>query len=173
VREKEAGTLEQLLVSPIKPYQLIIGKLLPFVLIGVIDATIVLAIARYWFDVPFRGSVTLMYAFSGLFVLTTLGLGLFVSTVSRTQQQAMMTAQFFFFMPFIFLSGFAFPIENMPKVIQYITYVIPLRYFIVIIRGIFLKGVGFEELWGQGLALLVFGVVILALAVLRFRRKLG
>lgn len=173
VREKEAGTLEQLLVTPIKPYQLIIGKLLPFVLIGVVDVAIVLTIARYWFGVPFRGSVILMYAFSGLFVLSTLGLGLFVSTVSRTQQQAMMTAQFFFFMPFIFLSGFTFPIENMPRIIQYLTYVIPLRYFIVIIRGIFLKGVGFAELWDQALALLIFGVVILALAVLRFRRKLG
>ena len=173
VREKEAGTLEQLLVTPIKPYQLIIGKLLPFVLIAAVDVAIVLAIARYWFDVPMRGSVWLMFAFSGLFVLSTLGLGLFVSTVSRTQQQAMMTAQFFFFMPFIFLSGFTFPIESMPRLIQYLTYIIPLRYFIVIIRGIFLKGIGFAELWDQALALLVFGVVILTLAVMRFRRKLG
>ncbi|MBI4548921.1 MAG: ABC transporter permease [Ignavibacteriae bacterium] len=173
VKEKEIGTLEQLLVTPIKPYQLIIGKLLPFVIIGAIDVTFVLAVARFWFDVPLQGSVLLLYGLSGLFVLTTLGLGLFVSTISRTQQQAMMTAQFFFFMPFIFLSGFAFPIENMPAIIQYITYVIPLRYFIVIIRGIFLKGVGIGELWTQALPLVIFGVIILTLSVLRFRRKLG
>jgi ABC-2 type transport system permease protein len=173
VKEKEAGTLEQLLVTPIKPYQLIIGKLIPFVIIGAVDVTIVLAVARFWFEVPMRGSLLLLYGLCGLFVLTTLGLGLFVSTISRTQQQAMMTAQFFIFMPFIFFSGFTFPIENMPTLIQYITYVIPLRYFITIIRGIFLKGDGIAELWTQALALLAFGVVILTLSVLRFKRKLG
>lgn len=173
VKEKETGTLEQLLVTPIKPYQLILGKLLPFVIIGAIDVTLVLAVARFWFGVPFRGSILLMYGLSGLFVLTTLGLGLFVSTISRTQQQAMMTAQFFILMPFIFLSGFAFPIENMPAVIQYITYLIPLRYFITIIRGIFLKGVGIEHLWYQAVPLVIFGVAILTLSVLRFRKRLG
>lgn len=173
VKEKEAGTLEQLLVTPIKAYQLIVGKLIPFVIIGVIDVTIVLTVARYWFEVPLRGSILLLYGLCGLFVLTTLGLGLFVSTISKTQQQAMMTAQFFIFMPFIFFSGFAFPIENMPTIIQYITYVIPLRYFITIIRGIFLKGDGIAELWTQALALLAFGVVILTLSVMRFRKKLG
>ncbi|MBI3192973.1 MAG: ABC transporter permease, partial [Ignavibacteriae bacterium] len=136
VKEKESGTLEQLLVTPIKPYQLMLGKLLPFVLIGLIDVTIVLTVARYWFEVPMRGNYLLLYGLSGLFVLTTLGLGLFVSTISRNQQQAMMTAQFFIFLPFIYLSGFAFPIENMPQVIQYITYIIPLRYYITIIRGV-------------------------------------
>ena len=115
----------------------------------------------------------LLYGLSGLFILTTLGLGLFVSTISRTQQQAMMTAQFFIFMPFIFLSGFTFPIENMPQWVQAITYFLPLRYFITIIRGIFLKGVGIAELWPQALALLVFGVVILSLSVMRFRKRLG
>ena len=173
VKEKEAGTLEQLLVTPIKPYQLIIGKLIPFVIIGAVDVTIVLTVARFWFEVPMRGSVLLLYGLCGLFVLTTLVLGLFVSTISRTQQQAMMTAQFFIFMPFMFLSGFTFPIENMPQVIQYLTYIIPLRYFITIIRGIFLKGDGIAELWTQALALLVFGIVILTLSVLRFRKKLG
>lgn len=172
VREKEIGTLEQLLVTPIKPYQLIIGKLLPFAILGAIDVTLVLTVARLWFEVPMRGSVILLYGLSGLFIMTTLGLGLFISTISRTQQQALMTAQFFIFMPFIFLSGFIFPIENMPQWIQAITYVIPLRYFIVIIRGIFLKGTGIAELWPQALALLTFGVLILSLSVARFRKRL-
>ena len=173
VKEKEIGTLEQLMVTPIKPYQLIIGKLLPFVLIAAVDVALVIVVARFWFGVPLRGSILLLLGLSGLFVLTTLGLGLFVSTISKTQQQAMMTAQFFFFMPFIFFSGFTFPIENMPKLIQYVTYLIPLRYYIVIIRGIFLKGVGIAELWTQALALLVFGVVILSLSVWRFRKRLS
>ena len=173
VKEKELGTLEQLMVTPIQPYQLIIGKLLPFVIIGAIDVTLVLTVARFWFGVPMRGHVLTLYGLSGLFILTTLGLGLFVSTISRTQQQAMMTAQFFIFMPFTFLSGFTFPIENMPSWVQALTYIIPLRYFIVIIRGIFLKGVGIAELWPQALALLVFGVSILTFSVLRFRKRLG
>jgi ABC-2 type transport system permease protein len=173
VREKEIGTLEQLMVTPIRPSQLIIGKLLPFVIIAAFEVALVLVVARFWFGVPLQGSVLLLLALSGLFVLTTLGLGLFVSTISRTQQQAMMTAQFFFFMPFIFLSGFAFPIENMPSFIRVCTYAIPLRYFIVIIRGVFLKGVGIAELWPQALALFCFGVVILTLSVLRFRKRLG
>jgi len=172
VREKESGTLEQLLVTPIKPFQLIIGKLMPFVLIGIADVTLVLTVARFWFDVPLRGSVILLYMMSGVFVLTTLGLGLFISTISKTQQQAMMTAQFFIFMPSIFLSGFTFPIQNMPQSIQYVTYVIPLRYFMEIIRGIFLKGDGIAELWPQGLALLTFGIIILTLSILRFHKRL-
>jgi ABC-2 type transport system permease protein len=172
VKEKEIGTLEQLMVTPIKPHQLIIGKLLPFVIIAGLDVMLVILVARFWFDVPLQGSVALLLALSGLFVLTTLGLGLFVSTISKTQQQAMMTAQFFFFMPFMFLSGFAFPIENMPQAIQYITYLIPLRYFIVIIRGVFLKGIGIRELWPQAVALLAFGVTIFTLSMLRFRKRL-
>lgn len=173
VKEKEIGTLEQLLVTPITPYQLILGKLLPFVIIAIVDVTLVLTVARFWFEVPMRGSIPLLYALSGVFVLTTLGLGLFVSTISKTQQQAMMTAQFFVFMPFIYLSGFTFPIENMPQAIQYVTYLVPLRYFITIIRGIFLKGVGIAELWPETLALVAFGVAILTLSVLRFRKRLG
>jgi len=173
VKEKEIGTLEQLMVTPIKPYQLIIGKLLPFVLIAAIDVALVIVVARFWFLVPLRGSILLLLGLSCLFVLTTLGLGLFVSTISKTQQQAMMTAQFFFFMPFIFFSGFAFPIENMPKIVQYLTYLIPLRYYITIIRGIFLKGVGIAELWHQAAVLLAFGVVILSLSVLRFRKRIS
>lgn len=173
VKEKEIGTLEQLLVTPIKPYQLIIGKLLPFAVIGVVDIVLVILVSRWWFAVPLRGSVPLLFGLSGLFLLTTLGLGLFISTISKTQQQAMMTAQFLFFMPFIFLSGFTFPIENMPQSIQYLTFGIPLRYYIVIIRGLFLKGVGIAELWPQVVALWVFGTLILTLAVWQFKSKLG
>ncbi len=173
VREKEIGTMEQLLVTPMKPYQLILGKLLPFVIIGFIDVILVLGVAVNLFGIPLKGSIPLLFGLAGLFILTTLGLGLFVSTISHTQQQAMMTAQFFIFFPMIFLSGFTFPIENMPEVIQAITYIIPLRYFLEIIRGLFLKGVGIETLWPQALALLVFGVTILSLSVLRFQKRLG
>lgn len=172
VKEKEIGTLEQLMVTPIKPHQLIIGKLIPFVIIGFMDVLIVLSVARYWFEVPLLGHLLLLFVLSGLFILTTLGLGLFVSTIAKSQQQAMLIAQFFFFMPFMFLSGFSFPIGNMPIVIQYITYLIPLRYFLDIIRGIFLKGAGVNELWPQTLALLVFGVGIFTLSVARFQKKL-
>lgn len=173
VKEKEIGTLEQLMVTPIRPWELIIGKLVPFTIIGVIDVLLVLAIAHYWFDVPLRGSLLLLFGLSGLFILTTLGLGLLISTIARSQQQAMLIAQFFFFMPFMFLSGFSFPIANMPQVIQYITYLIPLRYFLEIVRGIFLKGSTMNELWPQAAALAAFGVAILTLSILRFHKKLG
>jgi len=172
VKEKELGTLEQLMVTPIKPYELILGKLIPFSLIAFIDVTIVLAVARFWFKVPLVGSLPLIFALSGLFILTTLGLGLFISTIAKSQQQAMLIAQFFFFMPFLFLGGFAFPIANMPKIIQLFSYLIPLRYFLEILRGIFLKGTGLAELWTQAVALLVIGVVVLAVSVLRFHKKL-
>ncbi len=172
VREKEAGTLEQLLVTPIKPYELIIGKLIPFTIIGFVDVIIVLTLARFWFEVPMLGSIPLLFGLALLFILTTLGLGLFISTIARTQQQAMLIAAFFFFMPFIYLSGFAFPIANMPESIQLITYLIPLRYFLEIVRGIFLKGSGINELWPQAAALLGLGVVIFTLSVLRFQKKL-
>ncbi len=173
VREKESGTIEQILVTPIRPHQFILGKLLPFTIIGFTDVFLVLGVAVNWFDIPLKGSVLLLLALCGLFILTTLGLGLFVSTISRTQQQAMMTAQFFVFFPFIFLSGFTFPIENMPPVVQVLTYAIPLRYFMEIIRGLFLKGTGIETLWPQTLALLAFGVVILSLSVAGFRKRLS
>jgi ABC-2 type transport system permease protein len=172
VKEKEIGTLEQLMVTPIRPYQLIIGKLIPFTVIGFLDVLIVLGIARFWFEVPLVGSLWLLFGLSGLFILTTLGLGLFISTISRSQQQAMLIAQFFFFMPFMFLSGFAFPIANMPPLIQYATYFIPLRYFLDIVRGIFLKGTGLAELWPQTLALTGLGAIIFTLSVLRFRKTL-
>ena len=172
MKEKEIGTLEQLLVTPIKPYQLIIGKLAPFVIIGFIDICLVLFVATFWFSVPIRGNLFLLFGLSTVFILTTLGLGLFVSTISRTQQQAMLTAQFFLMTPFIYFSGFVFPIENMPRIMQYLTYLVPLRYFITIIRGIFLKGVGISVLWPQALALLIFGIAIFSFSVLRFRKRL-
>ncbi len=173
VKEKEIGTMEQLVVTPIKPYQLIIGKLTPFAIIGIIDIVLVLLVATFWFDIPVRGSILQLFLLCIVFLMTTLGLGLFVSTVSNTQQQAMMTSTFFVMQPMIFLSGFVFPIENMPKVIQLYTYLLPLRYFFTIVRGIFLKGVGLPELWDEALVLFIFGLAILALSVARFQKKLG
>jgi ABC-2 type transport system permease protein len=171
VREKELGTLEQLNVTPLRRWELIVGKLLPYGVIAFIDVLLVTAVAVFWFEVPFRGSFLLLLATSLLYVLCTLGLGLFISTISDTQQQAMMTATFFFLTPMIYLSGFIFPIENMPRVIQYATYLIPLRYFLVIVRGIFLKGIGLDLLWPQAAALAAWGIVVLALAVARSRKR--
>ena len=173
VREKEVGTLEQLNVTPLQRWELIGGKLLPYGLIGMIDVLLVTAVAVFWFEVPLRGSFGLLLAVSLLYVVCTLGLGLLVSTISDTQQQAMMTATFFFLMPMIYLSGFMTPIENMPVVIQWITHIIPLRYFLVIVRGIFLKGVGFEALWPQIAALATWGAVVISLAVLRSSKRLN
>ncbi len=173
VREKELGTLEQLNVTPVSRWELIVGKLLPYGIIGIIDVVVVVAAALLWFQIPLRGSPLLLFVCSIIYLLTTLGIGLFVSTISDTQQQAMMTATFFFLMPMLYLSGFIFPIENMPSVIQQFTYLIPLRYFIVIVRGIFLKGVGVAVLWPQILALLAWGLVIIGLAVARSRKTLA
>jgi ABC-2 type transport system permease protein len=171
VREKEAGTMEQLIVTPIRPHQLIIGKLLPFVFIGLVEATFVLIIARGWFGVPIRGSVALLYVLCLAFMLNTLGFGLFISTISRTQQQAMFTTTFFI-MPMMLLGGFVFPIENMPRFFQVVSHAVPTRYFFIIIRGIMLRGAGWPELWDQAASLAGLGVLILALSVLRFHKKL-
>ena len=173
VKEKEMGTLEQLLVAPIKRYQLILGKLVPFVVLGFVSVTIILTVAKFWFGIPMRGHLVTLYGLSGLFILTTLGLGLFISTIAKSQQQAMLIAQFFFFMPFTFLGGFTFPIPNMPEPIQWLTYLIPLRYFMEILRGVFLKGAGIAELWFQATMLAVIGGTIFTLSVLRFRSRLG
>jgi ABC-2 type transport system permease protein len=173
VREKELGTLEQLNVTPITRWQLIVGKLLPYGVIGIIDVILVTTVAVFWFRIPLLGSPALLFLTSCIYLLTTLGLGLFISTISSTQQQAMMTATFFFLTPMLYLSGFIFPIENMPAVIQPFTYLIPLRYFIVIVRGIFLKGIGWSVLWPQILALLSWGLVIVGLAVARSRKTLN
>jgi drug efflux transport system permease protein len=173
VREKELGTLEQLNVTPLRRWELIAGKLLPYGAIGLIDVLLVTAVAVFWFEVPLRGSFLLLLAMSLLYVICTMALGLLISTVSDTQQQAMMTATFFFLTPMIYLSGFIFPIENMPRVIQYATYVIPLRYFLVIVRGIFLKGIGLTRLWPQAAALAAWGAVVLSLAVMRSRKRMA
>jgi ABC-2 type transport system permease protein len=173
VREKELGTLEQLNVTPLRRWELIVGKLLPYGVIALIDVLLVTAVAVFWFEVPLRGSFMLLLAMSLIYVLCTLALGLFISTISETQQQAMMTATFFFLTPMIYLSGFIFPIENMPRVIQYATYLIPLRYFLVIVRGIFLKGIGLDLLWPQAAALFAWGAVVLTLAVVRSRKTIA
>jgi ABC-2 type transport system permease protein len=173
VREREVGTLEQLNVSPLTRWELIAGKLLPYGLIGLVDVVLVVGAAILWFEVPVRGSLLLLFAMCPLYLLSTLGLGLFVSTISSTQQQAMMTSTFFFLTPMIYLSGFIFPIENMPAVIQPITYLMPLTYFLQIVRGIFLKGLGLETLWPQTLALLAWGLVVLTLAALRSQKRLA
>ena len=171
VREKEAGTMEQLIVTPIRPYQLIVGKLLPFVLIGLIQSALVVSAAKWWFLVPVRGSVPLLFALSLAFMLNTLGVGLFISTISRSQQQAMFTT-IFFIMPMMLLGGFVFPVENMPRFFQFVSFAVPTRYFFVIIRGIMLRGAGWPELWDQAAALLALGSVLLGLSVLRFHKKL-
>jgi ABC-2 type transport system permease protein len=173
VREKELGTLEQLNVTPLARWELIVGKLVPYAAIGMLDVVLVLIVAIFWFEVPMRGSISLLFAMSAVYLLSTLGLGLFISTVSATQQQAMMTTTFFFLTPMIYLSGFIFPIDNMPDWIQPVTYLIPLRYFLVILRGIFLKGVGLEVFWPQALALLGWGLAMLTLATLRSSKRLG
>jgi ABC-2 type transport system permease protein len=171
VREKEIGTMEQLMVTPLRPLELMVGKTLPFAVVGLVDVVLITAVALLVFHIPFRGNPLLLLLCSGLFLMTSLGAGLFLSTISHTQQQAMM-ANFFFSTPAFMLSGFAFPIRNMPIAVQYLTYINPMRYFIEIVRGIFLKGVGAEVLWPQMAALTVYGVVALGLSVLRFHKTL-
>ncbi|MGA2060710.1 MAG: ABC transporter permease [Thermoguttaceae bacterium] len=171
VREREIGTMEQIMVTPITPVEFILGKTIPFALIGFIDVGLVTLIGRFWFDVPIRGDLALLFLATGFYLMTMLGIGLFVSTVSQTQQQAMIST-FFFFFPAMLLSGFAFPIANMPEPVQWLTLFDPLRYFLVIVRAIFLKGVGMEILWPQMLALAVMGVFMLTLAAKRFHKTL-
>lgn len=172
VREKELGTLEQIIVTPLQSWQLVLGKLLPFVAIGLIDTFLITRLAMWVFGVPLRGSLLLLLGLTLLFLLTTLGWGLLVSTMVGTQQQAMMVSIFILMVPMIYLSGLIFPIENMPKAIQYVTYAIPVRYYANIIRGVFLKGSGLGVLWPDALALLAFGTTVLTLAALRFRKSL-
>lgn len=171
VREKEIGTMEQLMVTPIRPLELMLGKTLPFAIVGMLQVVVMTALALLVFRVPFRGSFLVLLGCAALFLMTTLGAGLFISTISQTQQQAMMTF-FFLFMPMFLLSGFSFPINSMPVPVQLLTYLNPLRYFMEIIRGIFLRGTGPSILWPQMLALLIFGVTILSASALRFRKKL-
>jgi len=172
VREKEIGTMEQIMVTPITAKEFILGKTTPFALISFVDVLLISLVGVYWFDVPIRGNLLLLLAATGFYLMTTLGMGLFISTVSRTQQQAMMSA-FFFQFPATLLSGFVFPIANMPEVVQWLTYFNPLRYFLVIIRGIFLKGVGVTILWPHLLALAVMGSIILWSASKRFKKTMA
>ena len=171
VREREIGTLEQIMVTPIRPWELMVGKTLPFALIGLLDAVMIAFIGVHWFGVPLHGNPVILLLGTVLFLMSSVGIGLFISTISSTQQQAQISI-FFFNMPAFTLSGFAFPIENMPTWIQYLTYVNPLRYFLVIIRGIFLKGNGLDILWPQMLALAILGGLMILLSSLRFQKRL-
>ena len=172
VRERETGTLEQVMVTPIRAWELMVGKLVPYALVASADVCIVLAVVLFWFKVPLRGSFTLLLFSAVLFLLTCLGKGLLASTVSRTQQQAQMT-MFFLIMPAAILSGFMYPIENMPEWLQPVTLAIPLTHFLEIIRAIMLKGSGVAELWGEILALAVFAVGLIGAGALSFRKRLG
>jgi ABC-2 type transport system permease protein len=172
VREKEIGTIEQLIVSPLTPFELILGKLTPFAVIAIMDAVFVTSVGVLWFDIPIQGNLLLLMGATFVYLFVSLGIGLLISTISSTQQQAMMST-FLFFLPANLLSGFVFPIQNMPRLIQFITIFNPLRYYIVILRGVFLKGTGLSVLWPQILVLLIMGIVILTISSLRFHKSLG
>ena len=173
VRETEIGTMEQLLVTPLTPSAVITGKLVPYALVGVVEFLTALTVVLFWFEVPLRGSFWVLALLTAPFILCCLGLGLLVSTLSRTQQQAMMISTFVIMMPQIYLSGFVFPIQNMPPIFQWITYAIPLRYYVTALRGVFLKGVGLDVLWPEALAMLGLAILILTFARLRYRVRLG
>jgi ABC-2 type transport system permease protein len=172
VREKEIGTMEQVMVTPITPAEFILGKTTPFALVAFVDVILITTAGVFWFDVPIRGNLLWLLFSTGLYLMSTLGVGLLISTVSRTQQQAMMTT-FFYVFPAMLFSGFAFPIANMPRVIQWLSLLDPLRYFLIILRGIFLKGLGPNVLWPQMVALAILGATTLWLAVKRFRKTLA
>lgn len=172
VREREIGTMEQIMVTPITPAEFIIGKTLPFALVAFVDVFMIMLIGLLWFKVPMRGSILLLLVATVLYLMTTLGTGLFISTVSKTQQQSTM-ATFFFVMPTMLLSGFLFPVSNMPEAVQWLTLLNPMRYFLIIIRGIFLKGVGLDILWPQMLALLVIGVFMIWLSSRKVKKTLA
>lgn len=171
VREKERGTMEQLIVTPIRPLELLLGKITPYVFIGFFSFCLVLLLGTAWFGVPVKGSAALLVSLSVLFLVTTLTLGIFISTVARTQLQAMQIA-FAFILPSVLLSGFMFPRETMPVVIQWLGGIVPLTYFLEILRGIFLKGVGLEALWKDMIGMVVFFLLMISVAILRFRKKI-
>ena len=172
VKEKEIGTLEQIIVTPIRPWELILGKTIPYFLVGLIVTALVVSVAWFWFSVIPQGSLLLLMFLICIFLMTSLGMGILISTVSATQQEAVITS-FFVLFPMILLSGLIFPISNMPEAVQLITYIIPLRYFLEIVRSIYLKGAGLEYLWPQSLVLLAMGIAIIALAVSRFSKRLS
>ena len=171
VREKEIGTMEQLIVSPLRPVELILGKLLPFGVIALVQFVLITGLGVFWFHIPLKGSIFLLTLATVIYLLTTLGAGLFISTIASTQQEAMMSV-FLFYMPTFLLSGFAYPIANMPEIIRWLTVVNPMRYFLTVIRGVFLKGIGIDVLWVQLIPLLIFGVTVITLSTLRFKKKL-
>ena len=171
VRERERGTIEQLIVTPLRAWELVVGKLIPYIIIAFFNTLEVLVIGTLWFDVPVRGSLSLLLALSGLFLVPSLGIGLVISTGAKTQHEAMMLS-FFTMMPSIFLSGFLYPLAAMPKVLQWISTVIPLRYYLIIVRSLVLKGVGIEAVLDETLALAVFGVITMSVAALRLRKRL-
>ncbi|MDD5518637.1 MAG: ABC transporter permease [Candidatus Omnitrophota bacterium] len=172
VKEKEIGTMEQLIVSPLKPLDLIVGKLLPFAIIALVQIILITILGVAWFHIPLRGNLFLLLLSTCVYLFTTLGIGLFISTISSTQQEAMMSV-FLFYMPAMLLSGFAYPIANMPQWIQWFTLVNPLRYFMVIVRSLFLKGVGVEVLWPQLIPLMIMGILVITFSAFRFRKSLG
>jgi len=171
-REKEMGTLEQIMVTPIRPVELMLGKTLPFAALGLLDLGVALSVSVVVFDLPVRGSLVAVYGVTLLYLMTTLGLGLFISTVSATQQQAMLTA-FFIMLPALLLSGHIFPIANMPEPVQWLTQVNPLRHYIEIVRGVLVKGASLEDLWRQTASLAAIGVIVLAGASLRFQKRIA
>ena len=172
VREKEIGTLEQIIATPIRQFEFILGKTIPFVIVGYVDVALIVLVAVFWFEVPLRGSLWLLFGGINLYLMSVIGIGLLISTLCHTQQQAMMST-FFFFNPAMLLSGFVFPIANMPAPVQWLTFLNPMRYVLVIIRAIFLKGIGADLLWPQMLALFVLGLVTLLLAIQRMQKTLS
>ncbi len=172
VKEKEAGTLEQLMVTPLKPIHVVVGKAVPFFIVGVAELMFALMVARLRFDVPFRGSYFALLVFSSAYMLSSLGIGIFTSTVARTQQQALFII-WFFLLFFMLLSGFFLPVENMPHWVQIVTLGNPVRWFMHVLREMFLKGSGFAELWREGLYMLAIGGTVFSFAVLKFNRKAG
>jgi ABC-2 type transport system permease protein len=171
VRERERGTIEQLIVTPIRSWELVLGKLLPYVILAFVETFEIIIVGRYWFGVPVRGSLLLIFFTSGLFLMSSLGIGLFASTIANTQQEAMLTVMMYN-LPSIFLSGFFFPLQAMPQFLQWVSYAIPLRYYLVVIRSLLLKGVGIEAIQNEVIALAIFGTVIMGAAALRFRKRL-
>src|SRR5215216_2731090 len=171
VRERERGTIEQLIVTPIRSWELMVGKVLPYGILALVDVIEILIIGHWWFKVPIKGDLGLIFALSGLFLILSLGIGLFASTVANTQQEAFITVMVTM-LPSLFLSGFFFPIEAMPKFLQYVSAIVPLRYYLVIIRALLLKGVGLSALKNEVIALTIFAVVIMGVAALRFRKRL-
>ena len=171
VRERERGTIEQLIVTPIRPWELIVGKLTPYVVLGFFNTIEVLAVGHWWFGVPIRGNLALIILLSGVFLVTGLGIGLLASTIANTQQEAMLTV-WMTLLPSIFLSGFFFPLEAMPKILQWLSYLMPLRYYLVIIRALLLKGVGLDKIQFDVIAMTLFAINIMTLAALRFRKRL-